>query len=285
MSQKRSKERLEHMLWFMEPKLHSNFSIKLIQSILFLEHPSTIGNSIVARTRNEKRERKGWPNLRSDDLIAKVKTIMIGTCTARIAISRCIVMAVGNGAVKSNNPILFKENGGSLQLTEDRARGVLRSMKWVKRKGTTWETEPSQQFLLVEKLTFQKKISGAIFYHNIPKELIVNLDQIPLSYVTPGKSSFDVKGVNTVLFKGISFHSSYLWGQNSKYAFPEKSLFLKTIGPTRKRPLAFLKKFPHFKNARQTKGYPNEQMSLVIMGTLKGQDNEEVAKICREKYQ
>ena len=27
------------------------------------------------------------------------------------------------------------------------------------------------------------------------------------------------------------------------------------------------------------------QMSLVIMGTLKGQDNEEVAKICREKYQ
>ena len=154
MSLKISKERLEHMLWFMEPKLHSNFSLKLIQSILFLEHPITIGNSIVGRTRNEKRERKGWPNLHSDDLIAKVKTIMIGTCNARIAISHCIVMAVGNGVVKSNNPVLFKEIGGSLQLTEDRARGVLRSMKWMKRKGTTWETEPSKQFLLVEKLTF-----------------------------------------------------------------------------------------------------------------------------------
>ena len=43
--------------------------------------------------------------------------------------------------------------------------------------------------------------------------------------------------------------------------------------------ISFFKKvvFPHFKNVRQTKGYPNEQMSLVIMDTFKGQDNEEVA--------
>ena len=39
MSQKRSKHRLELMLRFMEPKLHSNVSIKSIQSMLFLEHP------------------------------------------------------------------------------------------------------------------------------------------------------------------------------------------------------------------------------------------------------
>ena len=48
--------------------------------------------------------------------------------------------------------------------------------------------------------------------------------------------------------------------------------------------ISFFKKvlFPHFKNVRQTKGYPSEQMSLVIMDTFKGQDNEEVAKLCRE---
>ena len=44
MSQKRSEQRLEHMLGFIEPKLHSNVSIKFIQNILFLEHSSTIGN-------------------------------------------------------------------------------------------------------------------------------------------------------------------------------------------------------------------------------------------------
>ena len=52
MSQKRSKQRLEHMLWIMEPKLHLNVSIKFIQSILFLEHPSTIANSKLKRLRN-----------------------------------------------------------------------------------------------------------------------------------------------------------------------------------------------------------------------------------------
>ena len=72
-------------------------------------------------------------------------------------------MAIGNAVVKSNNPKLGKENEGSLQLTEDWAGGVLKSINWVKRKGTTEKIEPSQQFLLEEKLTFQKKIFGAAF--------------------------------------------------------------------------------------------------------------------------
>ena len=50
-------------------------------------------------------------------------------------------------------------------------------MNWTKRKGTTGKIEPSKQLLLEEELTFQKKISGVIFEHDIPKELIINLDQ------------------------------------------------------------------------------------------------------------
>ena len=80
--------------------------------------------------------------------------------------------------VKSNNPILLTENRGSLQLTEDSARGVFNFMNWVKRKGTTGKNEWPQQFLLEEKLTFLEKISGAIFYHDVPKELF---------YLSPGK--------------------------------------------------------------------------------------------------
>ena len=71
--------------------------------------------------------------------------------------------------MESNNPILLKENGRSLLPAEDWARGVLKPMNLVKRKGTTGKIEPSQQFLLEGKLAFQKKISGAIFYHEIPK--------------------------------------------------------------------------------------------------------------------
>ena len=75
-------------------------------------------------------------------------------------------------------------------------------MNWTKRKGTTRKIEPSKQFLLEKKLTFQKEISGVIFEHDIPKEVMINLDQTPLSYVSPGKCNFDVKGVKTVPIKG-----------------------------------------------------------------------------------
>ena len=76
-------------------------------------------------------------------------------------------------------------------------------MNWTKRKGTTGKIEPSKQFLLEEKLTFRKKISGVIFEHDISKELIINLDQTPLSYVSPGKYTFDFTGVKTVPIEGI----------------------------------------------------------------------------------
>ena len=93
-------------------------------------------------------KRKGRPNQLSDDLMEKVKTIMIGTRTAGTAVSSRIVMVIGNGVVKSNNPILLEENGGSLQLTEDWARGDLKSLNPVKWRGTTGKIEPSQQFFL-----------------------------------------------------------------------------------------------------------------------------------------
>ena len=148
----------------------------------------------------------------------------------------------------------------------------------MKRKGTTGKIEPSQQFLLEEKLTFPKKISGAIFYHDIPKELIVNLDQTPLSYISPSKYNFDVKGVKTVPIKcidkkpqitatfAISVSGEFLPIQVifeskttrclPKYAFPENFdiTFSENHWSNTKKAISFFKKivFPHFKNVRQT---------------------------------
>ena len=48
--------------------------------------------------------------------MAKAKPIMIGTRAGGTAINRYIVMAIENGVVELNNPILLKENEGSLQL-------------------------------------------------------------------------------------------------------------------------------------------------------------------------
>ena len=71
------------------------------------------------------------------------------------------------------------------------------------RKGTTGKVEPSQQFLDEEKLTFQRNISTIIEDHNIPKDFILNLDLTPLSYISPGKYTFNPKGAKTVPIKGV----------------------------------------------------------------------------------
>ena len=115
----------------------------------FLEHPSTTGNSKLRKRKNYFQTERS-ANLLSDDLMVKVKTIMNGKCAVGAAIYRRIVITIGNRVVKPNNPILLKENGGSLQPTEDWVRGVLKSMNWVKRKGTAGKKEPLQQFLLKE---------------------------------------------------------------------------------------------------------------------------------------
>ena len=62
-------------------------------------------------------KRKGQLNLFSNELMAKFKTIMIGMPADGTAISCRIVMAIGNGVMQSNNPIL--DNGGLLQPMED----------------------------------------------------------------------------------------------------------------------------------------------------------------------
>ena len=73
---------------------------------------------------------------------------------------------------------MLREFGGSLELTEGWARKVLKSMGWVKRKGTTGKVEPCSKFLEEEKFTFQRAIAKAVSDHEIPIELVLNLSLI-----------------------------------------------------------------------------------------------------------
>ena len=85
------------------------------------------------------------------------------------------------GVVKANEPDLLKEHGGHLELTEDWARHLLKSMEWVKRKGTTGKVEPSEKFLQEEKFSYQREISRIILNHDVPLDLVLNLDQTPIT--------------------------------------------------------------------------------------------------------
>ena len=62
----------------------------------------------------------------------------------------------------------------------------------MKRYGTFGKVEPCSKFLEEEKFTFQRAIGKVVSDHDIPMELVLNLDQTPLSYVSLGKYTFDL---------------------------------------------------------------------------------------------
>ena len=71
-------------------------------------------------------------------------------------------------------------------------------------KATTGKVEPCPKFLEEEKITFQGAVSKFVSDYDIPLELVLTLAQNPLSYVSPGKDSFDSKGSKTVPIKGAN---------------------------------------------------------------------------------
>ena len=120
-----------------------------------------------------------------------------------VTFTKMIHQWISTGVIKTNCPSKLKDFGVHIALIKGWTRGVLKSMDLPKRKGTTDKIDPSKQFLLEEKLSFQRRIVSIIEEHDIPKELILNLDQTPLSYASSGKYTSDPNGAKAVPIKSI----------------------------------------------------------------------------------
>ena len=75
-------------------------------------------------------QRKGRPNLADNEMLKKIKDIVVGSRLAGRAISPKMVIAVATGVIKANDPNILREFGESLELTEGWARSVLKSMDY-----------------------------------------------------------------------------------------------------------------------------------------------------------
>lgn len=87
-------------------------------------------------------------------------------------------------------------------LTKSWVRNGLRNMDWLKRKGTTGKVEPCTKFLEEESFSFQSDISKFVSELDTPLDLVFNIDQSLLFYISPYKYKFDLKDSNTVPIKG-----------------------------------------------------------------------------------
>ena len=133
----------------------------------------------------------------------KSKEVIIGIRLAGAAIWQKMVISIGIGVLKANNPNSLYRFGENVILRVMWARGYFKSMDWVKRKGTTGKVELSKQLWAEEKFTFQMFLSKIVYEHDIPSELIINLDHTPLSYISLGKFTFNIKDAKKVPVKGI----------------------------------------------------------------------------------
>ena len=115
----------------------------------------------------------GRPNIVRDKLVQKIKEVIVGVRLSGAVISRRMVTSIGNGVLKANDPNTLSEFGGTITFMEDWARGILRSMDWVKRKAITGKVEPSTQFLAEEKFTFQKAISTYVYDQLISLSILI----------------------------------------------------------------------------------------------------------------
>ena len=175
----------------------------------------------------------------------------------------------------------------------------------MKRKAATGKVERSHKFLEEERFTFQRAIAKAVSDHDIPMEPVLNLDQTPLSYVSPGKYTFDLKCLKTVPIKGVDdkrqitatftvttsgsflpiqlIYSGFAKSSLPKFDFPK--CFDVTFTPNHwsnyEKCVSLFKKiiFPYLKSKKEF-GYPKEQYSLIVMDTFKGQDNADIKRFC-----
>ena len=89
--------------------------------------------------------------------------------------------------MKANDLNTLSKFGGHITLTDNWTTSILKSINQFKRIRAIGKFEPPLHLLAEEGFTFQKSIATILYDYDIQSDVIINLDQTPLSYVSPGK--------------------------------------------------------------------------------------------------
>ena len=116
---------------------------------------------------------KGHPSMVSDELVTEMKAILHMLHASGEVISRKTVIAIGNGILSSRCPEKWTKNGGSVTLTTIWVWEILKSLDWVKRRGTTAKTEMN---LALHEHSLGRQKLLMLFSNSIRNEMILNFD-------------------------------------------------------------------------------------------------------------
>ena len=103
------------------------------------------------------------------------------------AVNYNIATEIDKDIVLANDLSLFKECGGSLELSYTWCKSIFRRIGFTKRRVTTAKQSVAPSFLKNIGFSFQRAIKEVVEAYDISDDLIINIDQTPLPFMLLGK--------------------------------------------------------------------------------------------------
>jgi len=150
------------------------------------------------------RKKRGRPTLLPEEIDHKVTTMIKKMRESGSVINYSIIKAIATGIIVANDRTLLKENGGSIELGTKWCESISKRLGYVRRKATTSKPIIAPGLIKEIGLTFYNNINEIIQAHEIPYEMVINIDQTPLPFVLISKYTLAEKGSSRVSVPGTS---------------------------------------------------------------------------------
>ena len=145
----------------------------------------------------------GRPLLLGDELDKQVQAYITSLRSGHAVVNTTIVLALAEGIIKGNDPGLLASNGGSIELTRDWAKSIMKRMGLSKCKATTKSNLLQYDFDKVHEI-YLNDIASILVMEDIPLPLIINWDQTGTNYVLVSEWTMEVKGAKRVEIGGLN---------------------------------------------------------------------------------
>ena len=150
------------------------------------------------------RKKRGRPTLLPEEIDHKVIIMIKKMRESGSVINYNIMRAIATGIIVTNDRTLLKENGGSTELGKKWCESISKRLGYVKRKAATAKPIIAPGLVKEIGLTFYNDINEIIQAHEIPHEMVINIDQMPLLFVLISKYTLAKKGSSRVSVPGTS---------------------------------------------------------------------------------
>ena len=164
------------------------------------------------KTKALKQGKRGKRTMLPAEIDEKVLEMIRNMRNTRAVISFHTVVGFATGIVLANDRTLLKENGGTVEFIVGWCQSIFKRLNFVSRKSMTVKTLDSYWFDKRNWISFYKEIHELIKWFNIPKELVINIDQTPLPFVFVSSYTMDKKDNQCVSVAGTTeYHQIYIW--------------------------------------------------------------------------